>query len=75
VECLALQGRADEAIDAFHGMFDAANDLGLFSEEYDPAAGRMLGNFPQAFAHVGVIGAAGAIDQSYTPRQARGKKA
>ena len=34
------------------------NDVGLLAEEYDPAAGRMLGNFPQAFSHVGLVNTA-----------------
>ncbi len=39
-------------------LLDVRNDLGLLSEEYDPASGRLLGNFPQAFSHVGLINTA-----------------
>jgi GH15 family glucan-1,4-alpha-glucosidase len=41
-----------------------ATDLGLLSEEYDPASGRLAGNFPQAFSHLGLIRAADAIAEA-----------
>jgi GH15 family glucan-1,4-alpha-glucosidase len=52
---LALQGRTDEARGIFERMLEIRNDLGLLAEEYDPRLGRMLGNFPQAFSHVGLV--------------------
>jgi GH15 family glucan-1,4-alpha-glucosidase len=52
---LALMGRRDEAQAIFDRLSSLQNDVGLFSEEYDPATGRMLGNFPQAFSHVAFI--------------------
>ncbi|MFP3913243.1 MAG: glycoside hydrolase family 15 protein [Actinomycetota bacterium] len=55
VDALALAGRVPEARRRFRGLLDLRNDLGLLSEEYDVAGGRMLGNFPQAFSHVGLI--------------------
>jgi len=58
VECLALAGRHDRAQEWFHSATAHANDLGLLSEEADPASGELLGNFPQAFSHVGLINAA-----------------
>ncbi len=58
VDALALAGRLDEARKRFEYLLGLRNDLGLFSEEYDPAAGRMLGNFPQAFSHLGLIDSA-----------------
>lgn len=58
VEALALAGRVDEAHQAFRRMLDRANDLGLYAEELDPDTGEFLGNFPQAFTHIGLINAA-----------------
>lgn len=52
---LALMGRHDEAREVFERLLALRNDVGLLSEEYDPTAGRMLGNFPQAFSHIGLI--------------------
>lgn len=57
-DCLAMMGRVDEAREIFSRLLAVGNDLGLFSEEYDPVAGRLLGNFPQAFTHVGLINTA-----------------
>src|SRR2546423_4234566 len=56
--CLHLMGRADEARDLFERLLKLRNDLGLYSEEYDPRAKRQLGNFPQAFTHVALINCA-----------------
>lgn len=57
-DCLALLGRHEEAREMFERLLDLRNDVGLLSEEYDPAARRFLGNFPQAFSHVGLINTA-----------------
>jgi GH15 family glucan-1,4-alpha-glucosidase len=54
----ALQGRSAEARALFERLAAIANDVGLLSEEYDPATGRLLGNFPQAFSHVSLINTA-----------------
>jgi GH15 family glucan-1,4-alpha-glucosidase len=54
----AITGRVDEARRLFERLLALRNDVGLLSEEYDPVAGRMLGNFPQAFSHVGLINTA-----------------
>jgi GH15 family glucan-1,4-alpha-glucosidase len=53
-----LQGRVDEAKALFQRMLELRNDVGLLAEEYDPVAKRQLGNFPQAFSHVGLINTA-----------------
>nr|MBA4159858.1 glycoside hydrolase family 15 protein [Gemmatimonadota bacterium] len=58
VDALALSGRVEEAQAIFEGMLARANDLGLYAEEIDPRSGEFLGNFPQAFTHVGLINAA-----------------
>ncbi len=55
VDNLTLLGRTEEAEAIFERLLGLANDVGLLSEEYDVAASRMVGNFPQAFSHVGVI--------------------
>ncbi len=54
----AAMGRRDDATALFERLAGLCNDLGLLSEEYDPQARRMLGNFPQAFSHVGLINTA-----------------
>ena len=54
----ALMGRADEARALFERLLSLRNDVGLLAEEYDPVAGHMLGNFPQAFSHVGLVNTA-----------------
>jgi GH15 family glucan-1,4-alpha-glucosidase len=53
-----LQGRHSEAVRMFERLLDVRNDVGLLSEEYDPIAKRQLGNFPQAFSHVGLVNTA-----------------
>jgi GH15 family glucan-1,4-alpha-glucosidase len=61
-ECLALAGEMERASERFSLMTGCANDVGLLAEEIDPATGELLGNFPQAFTHIGLIHAALAID-------------
>lgn len=58
VDNLRLQGRLDEAHALFERLLAISNDVGLLAEEYDPVAGRQLGNFPQAFSHVSLINSA-----------------
>jgi GH15 family glucan-1,4-alpha-glucosidase len=65
---LALLGRTDEARTLFARLLGLRNDLGLLSEEYDPEAGRMLGNFPQAFTHLALVACAYVLDRGETPR-------
>ncbi len=64
VECLARQGRQEEAQDVFDRTMATANDLGLFSEEFDTLTGEMLGNFPQALTHLSHISAALALREA-----------
>jgi len=58
VECLARSGELQAATETFEQLLGYANDVGLFAEEIDPDTGAALGNFPQAFTHIGVINAA-----------------
>ncbi len=58
VTCRCLQGDVQGAVEAFEYLCSLSNDVGLFAEEIDPATGAPLGNFPQAFTHVGLIDAA-----------------
>jgi GH15 family glucan-1,4-alpha-glucosidase len=58
VDALALIGRRDEAVELFERLLSLCNDVGLLSEEFDPQAGRLVGNFPQAFSHIGLVNSA-----------------
>lgn len=54
----ALLGEREEALAVFDRLAGLCNDVGLLAEEYDPIAGRQLGNFPQAFSHLGLVNTA-----------------
>src|SRR5829696_4679132 len=58
VECVARGGDVEGATQAFEHLLSYVNDVGLFAEEIDPGTGAALGNFPQAFTHIGLINAA-----------------
>ncbi|MEV1084301.1 glycoside hydrolase family 15 protein [Streptomyces sp. NPDC050211] len=60
-DALHTTGRTEEARELFERLVGLANDVGLLSEEYDPVAGHQLGNFPQAFSHVGLVNTALAL--------------
>ncbi|WP_416963546.1 glycoside hydrolase family 15 protein [Streptomyces sp. Agncl-13] len=61
VDALHLTGRKKDARVLFERLVGLANDVGLLAEEYDPVAGRQLGNFPQAFSHIGLVNSALAL--------------
>jgi GH15 family glucan-1,4-alpha-glucosidase len=67
----ALQGRLAEARRLFDRLLSLRNDVGLLSEQYDPAAERLLGNFPQAFSHVGLVNTARNLTQRRGPAEDR----
>ncbi len=69
VTVLELQGRHDEARELFERLLDLRNDVGLLAEEYDPIAGRQLGNFPQAFTHLALVSTALALNEGRPPRE------
>jgi GH15 family glucan-1,4-alpha-glucosidase len=62
VDNLILLGELDEASEMFERLLSLRNDLGLLSEEYDPKLKRLVGNFPQAFSHIGLVNTALLLD-------------
>jgi GH15 family glucan-1,4-alpha-glucosidase len=68
---LALAGRYDEAVEMFERLLSLRTDLGLLAEEYDPVGKRLLGNFPQAFSHVGLVNTARNLTTTSGPAQDR----
>jgi len=69
-EYLAGLGKLDEATRCFERLLDAGTDLGLYAEEFDVRTKGPVGNFPQAFTHVGLIRAALALDAASRPKRA-----
>ena len=63
-ECLALCGERERAREWFERAAGTANDLGLMAEEFDATGGVLIGNFPQAFSHVGLINAAQRLGEA-----------
>ena len=59
-----MAGEMEQARATFEGAIAYANDVGLLAEEVDPSGGELLGNFPQAFSHIGLVNAAWAIDEA-----------
>jgi GH15 family glucan-1,4-alpha-glucosidase len=66
-QALALAGQVDRARAVFERATAFANDVGLLAEEVDSASGELLGNFPQAFSHIGLVNAAWAISEAERP--------
>jgi GH15 family glucan-1,4-alpha-glucosidase len=66
VDNLAKQGRLDEAHNLFDGLCARANPLGLLPEQIDPGSGAFLGNFPQAFSHIGLISSGVNLSRAVT---------
>ena len=68
-EAYSLQGRYGQASALFERLISLSNDVGLLSEEYDARAQRQVGNFPQAFSHLTLIGSALTIEHAAPSRQ------
>jgi len=66
-DALAMIGRVGEARDLYDKLVALRNDVGLLAEEYDPATDRMLGNFPQAFSHLGLVNTAWHLTTAESP--------
>jgi GH15 family glucan-1,4-alpha-glucosidase len=66
IQSLARLGKTQEANDLLHGMIEAANHVGLFSEHYLPSSHQQLGNFPQAYSHVGMINATFSVSPPWS---------
>src|SRR5687767_14674400 len=63
-QALAMSGQVERARATFERAATYANDVGLLAEEVDPETGELLGNFPQAFSHIGLVNAAWAITEA-----------
>ncbi len=73
VECLALAGETERAAGLFERTTSCANDLGLLAEEADGETGELLGNFPQAFSHIGLVNAAWRLSRARDGRTSDGR--
>jgi len=71
VDAYAMLGRKAEACKLFDRLLALRNDVGLLAEEYDPAARRFTGNFPQAFSHVALVDSAHNLFHSDKPAEQR----
>ncbi|WP_448188768.1 glycoside hydrolase family 15 protein [Azospirillum sp. sgz301742] len=71
VDAYVLQGRHSEAAALFERLLALRNDLGLLSEEYDPGARRLVGNFPQAFSHIALVNSAHNLSRNAEPARQR----
>ena len=68
VDNLAKQGQVEQAHERFDALCARANPLGLLPEQIDPTSGAFLGNFPQAFSHIGLISSAVNLVQAQNGR-------
>jgi GH15 family glucan-1,4-alpha-glucosidase len=72
-QALARAGQTDRARTVFERAAAFVNDVGLLAEEADPSSGELLGNFPQAFSHIGLVNAAWAISEAERPQGSPGR--
>jgi len=75
VDAYTAQDRWQDARRMFERLLGLRNDVGLLSEEYDPRTGRLVGNFPQAFTHVGLVNSAFNLTQLEAPEEHRAEPA
>jgi hypothetical protein len=73
-DALSMTGRRDEAQELFDRLLAMRNDLGLLAEQYDPIAKRQLGNFPQAFSHIGIVNTANNLVLQRGPAKQRASR-
>jgi GH15 family glucan-1,4-alpha-glucosidase len=71
VDCLHLMGRGKDAREMYQRLLDVRTGLGLLSEEYETSRHRLIGNFPQAFTHVGLINTARNLSSRSGPAEHR----
>jgi GH15 family glucan-1,4-alpha-glucosidase len=71
VDAYLMLGRRDDAVQLFERLLSLRNDVGLLSEEYDPYANRLIGNFPQAFSHLALVNSASNLAQAVKPAEQR----
>ena len=74
-DAYAVSGRTEDATELFERLLGIRNDLGLLAEEYEPGARRLLGNFPQAFSHIGLVNTAFNLVKAYGPAKQRAERA
>ncbi len=70
-DAYVLLGRRDDAYRLFRRLLSLRNDVGLLSEQYDPARRRLVGNFPQAFSHVALVNTAANLSRAVKPAEQR----
>ncbi len=74
VDAYLMLGRRKEAVTLFERLLSLRNDVGLLSEEYDPRARRLVGNFPQAFSHLALVNAASNLAHYRKPAEQRAQR-
>ena len=74
VDAYVMSGRIDDATRLFERLLSLRNDLGLLAEEYDVRRGRLVGNFPQGFSHIGLINSAFNLVDPRGPAQQRSQR-
>jgi GH15 family glucan-1,4-alpha-glucosidase len=74
-DAYVMLGRMDDARRLFQRLLELRNDVGLLSEEYDPATGRLVGNFPQAFSHIALVNTANNLASATKPLEQRSEQA